>query len=132
LLESRLDEIEHGRPLREEHDLSVRLCRHTIEQLVESFELRGPARLLLVDEEGTVGGHPAHQECGTQAEQIHLREEGLSYDLRDCPHVRVMDLLLLGRRRDAYDLDRAWRELEADGLARTAKQDGPEPFAKVV
>src|ERR1019366_3251376 len=110
----------------------IRLGCDPVEEIPEPLELRRPARLLLVDEERAVRSHPAHEERHAQAKKIHLGQVVLAHDLSDGSHVRVVQGLLLVSGWDPQDLDRARRELESYGLARSAKQDRPEPMAEIV
>ena len=113
-------------------DLAIGLGRDRLEELVEPFELRREARRLLVDEERAVRRHPGHQERHPETEKIHLGEEFLPHDRGDDAHLRVVDVLLLRGRRDANDLHRARRQIEADRGARAAKQHWLQLLAELV
>ncbi len=82
LLEQRLDQVQHRRPFGEQHDLAVRSPEQLLEQFVQTLEFAGVARLLLVDQEGAVGRHAAHQQRLLQPQQVHLGDELLADDRR--------------------------------------------------
>jgi len=60
--QQRLDQIEHRGPLGKQQRLAVRLGEKAVEQLAEILQFARIGGRLLIDQEGAVGRHPAHQQ----------------------------------------------------------------------
>jgi hypothetical protein len=130
-LEGLFDQVEHGRPLREHHDLAL-LGAQPDEQGLELREFARVRGRLLVDEECAVCRHSTAQQCLAKPEQVHLGQVRLAHDLSDDAHVAVMDLELLTGRRDPHELGGARRKLLQDRLASSAQQHRREPRAQLL
>ena len=89
LLEQRLNQAQHRRPLAEQYDFAIAFRGKLFEQFGKPLELAAVAGCFFVDQKRTVTRHASHEQVLLQAQQVHLGEEPLGDDLR-CP----LDVLL--------------------------------------
>ncbi len=72
LLQQRLNQIQHPRPLRKHHRLVIAVHKQRFKQFIQSRQLAGIPRTDLVNQNRTVRRHATHQQRLPQSQQIHL------------------------------------------------------------
>jgi hypothetical protein len=132
LIEQWLDQIEHGGPFAEEHSLVVTIDEELFEQFIESLQFGRVSGGFFVNECGTVGGHAAHEECLSEAQQIHFGEIFFADDGDNDAEVCGMQGGLFVGGCDVKDFGVPRGELFHNEVFGAAEEDRPQSLAEFI